>query len=109
VDAGAKLDLSAVADANLSFAALAVDLAKGGGTITKFRPAANGTLELTGASGRLPTHLAVPVAISEMVDGGNFGTWRVMVDGNPSPATKLAWIDGVLTANTDSGTVIVIR
>jgi len=43
------------------------------------------------------------------VDGGNLGTWSVVVNGTPSPSTRLAWIGGVLMADTYSGTVIVIR
>ena len=109
VDAGARLDLVAVADANLSISNLVVDVATGGGTITKFRPAANGVLDLTSLDGDLPGRYEVQLELSSVVDAARFATWRVTVNGVPSPATTLAWDNGILVAITCRGTIISFR
>ena len=93
----------------ISIAALAVDCENGGGTITKFRPAASGTLELTGIDGKIPDRYDVPITLSEVIDAGNFASWSVTVNGNPSPATTLSWANGVLKAVTTHGTIITFR
>ena len=98
-----------MADANLSISNLVVDVATGGGTITKFRPAANGVLDLTSLDGDLPGRYQVPLELSSVVDAARFATWRVTVNGVPSPATTLAWDNGILVAITCRGTIISFR
>ena len=106
---GATLDTGYIADEALSIAALRVDCTNGGGTITKFRPAANGMLDLTGVDGKLSGRYVVPITLSEVVDAENFASWTVTLNGTRSPATTLAWANGVLVANTASGTIVVFR
>ena len=109
VDEGGILDLSCVPDANISIKSLTVDAASGGGSIVKFRPAENGTLNITGIGGDIPARYTVPVAFPDAIDTARLATWNVTVDGEPSPATVLEWSDGVLKALTFRGTVISFR
>jgi hypothetical protein len=109
VASGATIDTDYLADSAISIVALAVDCEIGGGTITKFRPAASGTLELTGIDGKIPDRYDVPITLSEVIDAGNFASWSVTVNGNPSPATTLSWANGVLKAVTTRGTIITFR
>ena len=109
VDEGGVLDLSCVPDANISIKSVNVDAASGGGSIVKFRPAENGTLNITGIGGDIPARYTLPVAFPEAVDTARLATWSVTVDGEPSPATVLEWLDGVLKALTFRGTVISFR
>ena len=106
---GATIDTDYLADSAISIAELGVDCANGAGTITKFRPAANGTLALTGVDGKLPGRYVVPITLSEVVDAENFASWNVTLNGTRSPATTLAWVNGVLVANTSRGTIVVFR
>jgi hypothetical protein len=78
------LDLSAIADADLSIGCLTVDTAYYYGktpTITKFRPAANGKLYLTNVSGELASNYTVPINLTTVVDAENFASWKVYVNG----------------------------
>ena len=109
VDEGGILDLSCVPDANISIRSLTVDAASGGGTIVKFHPAANGTLNITGIEGQIPSRYTIPVAFPGVIDASRLAAWSVTVDGEPSPATTLEWSDGVLKAVTFRGTVISVR
>lgn len=106
---GATIDTDYLADSAISIAELDVDCLNGGGTITKFRPAANGTLALTEVGGTLPVRYAVPITIPEVVDAANFASWKVTVNGMPYPAATLSWANGVLTVFSIRGTVIIFR
>ena len=106
---GATIDTDYLADSAISIAELGVDCMNGGGTITKFRPAANGTLALTEVNGSLPVRYAVPVTLPEVVDAANFSSWKVTVNGRPYPAGTLSWANGVLTLFSIRGTVIMFR
>ena len=106
---GATIDTDYLADSAISIAELGVDCVNGGGTITKFRPAANGTLALTGGGGSLPVRYAVPITLPEVVDAANFSSWKVTVNGRPYPAATLSWANGVLTLFSIRGTVIMFR
>ena len=109
VDEGGVLDLSCVPDENISIKSLTVDAASGGGSIVKFRPAANGTLNLVGIGEELPHRYIVPVALPDAVDTSCFATWRVVINGKPSPRMVLRWSDGVLSAVDARGLSIVVR
>ena len=109
VDEGGVLDLRCVPDENISIKSLTVDAASGGGSIVKFRPAENGTLNLVGISGELPRRYTVPVALPDAVDVERFSTWRVMVNGEPSPMMALEWSNGVLSAVDHHGLIISFR
>ena len=109
VDEGAVLDLSCVPDANISIKSLTFDAASGGGTIVKFHPAANGTLNITGIEGRIPLRYAIPVAFPDVIDASRLAAWNVTINGKPSPRTTLEWSNGVLTAVTPRRIIISFR
>ena len=109
VDEGAVLDLSCVPDANISIKSLTFDAASGGGTIVKFHPAANGTLNITGIEGRIPSRYTIPVAFPDVIDVSRLAAWNVTINGNPSPRTTLEWSNGVLTAVTPRRIIISFR
>ena len=106
------LDLSAIADADLSIGGLTVDTAYYYGkipTITKFRPAANGTLYLTNVSGDLGTAYTVPINLTTVVDAENFGSWGVRVNGAPLKGASVAFENGALKVRTGTATVLSFR
>ena len=106
------LDLSAIADADLSIGGLTVDTASYYGktpTITKFRPAANGTLYLTNVSGDLPATYTVPINLTTVVDAANFDSWGVRVNGAPLNGASVVYENGALKVRTGIATVLVFR
>ncbi len=106
------LNLSAIPDADLSIGGLTVDTAYYYGktpTITKFRPAANGTLYLTNVSGDLPATYTVPINLTTVVDAANFGTWGVSVNSSPLKGASVAFENGTLKVLTGNATVLVFR
>lgn len=117
VASGATLDLTEIPDANISIAGLEVDVANGGGTITHFAPAANGTLALVGvssslldANGQLDGSLALPLTIGSMGGAGNLATWSVTANGvEQKGATISASSAGGLKVSRPSPTTIVLR
>jgi hypothetical protein len=109
VDEGGVLDLRCVPDENISIKSLTVDAASGGGSIVKFRPAENGTLNLVGINGELPRRYTVPVALPDAVDVERFSTWRVMVNGESSSTKTVEWSNGVLRVVDSHGLVISVR
>ena len=106
------LDLSAIADADLSIGGLTVDTAYYYGktpTITKFRPAANGKLYLTNVSGQLPAKFTVPINLTTVVDAENFATWKVVANGEEAHGYVPVYENGVLKADLKTGLTISIR
>lgn len=106
------LNLSAIPDADLSIGGLTVDTAYYYGktpTITKFRPAANGTLYLTNVSGDLPATYTVPINLTTVVDAANFDSWGVRVNGAPLNGASVAYENGALKVHTGNATVLVFR
>lgn len=106
------LDLSAIADADLSIGGLTVDTAYYFGkipTITKFRPAANGKLYLTNVSGQLPAKYTVPINLTTVVDAENFATWKVYVNGEEAVGYIPVYENGMLKADLKTGLTISIR
>lgn len=106
------LNLSAIPDADLSIGGLTVDTKSYYGktpTITKFRPAANGTLYLTNVSGDLPATYTVPIKLTTVVDAANFDSWGVSVNGSPLRGAKVAYENGALKVHTGNATVLVFR
>ncbi len=109
VDEGGVLDLSYVPDANISIKGVTVDASSGGGTIVKFRPAANGILNVTGLAGNPPVSYRAAVRIVDAVNAENLGSWRAAVDGEVNRVSTVTLADGVLTAHFTSGMLIIIR
>ena len=110
VASGNTLDTSAIADADLSVGGLAVDAeAASNPTITKFRPAANGTLHLTNVSGKIERNFTVPINLTTVVDPANFESWSVEANGTPVRFATVSYTNGVLRVLVHNPTVIVIR
>ena len=106
------LDLSAIADADLSIGGLTVDTAYYYGktpTITKFRPAANGKLYLTNVAGELPASYTVPINLTTVVDAENFASWKVYVNGAEARGYVPVYENGVLKAKRKHGLAIFVR
>ncbi len=106
------LNLSAIADADLSIGGLTVDTKYYYGktpTITKFRPAANGTLYLTNVSGGIDRNYTVPINLTTVVDPANFESWSVEANGTPVRFATVSYANGVLRVLVRNPTVISIR
>ena len=106
------LNLSAIADADLSIGGLTVDTAYYYGktpTITKFRPAANGKLYLTNVSGELASNYTVPINLTNVVDAENFASWKVYVNGAEVRGFVPEYVNGVLKAKFKNGLTIFVR
>ena len=106
------LNLSAIADADLSIGGLTVDTAYYYGkipTITKFRPAANGKLYLTNVSGELASNYTVPINLTTVVDAENFASWKVYVNGTETRGFVPEYVNGVLKAKFKNGLTIFVR
>lgn len=112
VDAGATLDVEELHEANIAFNRLAVDCA-GAGTITTFRPAANGRLDVTTVAGTgpkgLPRRLTLPLTFGRLVAAENLASWTVYVDGERSFASAVGVDGGRLAVTTANGTVLILR
>ena len=104
------LDLSAIADADLSIGGLTVvDNPQNAPTITKFRPAANGKLYLTNVSGELASNYTVPINLTTVVDAENFASWKVYVNGAEVRGFVPEYVNGVLKAKFKNGLTIFVR
>jgi hypothetical protein len=109
VDEGGVLDLSSVPDANISIKGVTVDVSAGGGTITKFRPAADGILNLTGIAGEPPARYTAAVKIDNAVNTANLSSWRVAVEGEAVRGSTVTLADGHLVAHLTCGLMIIVR
>ena len=109
VDDGGILDLSCVPDANISIRSLTVDVPSGGGTIVKFRPAADGVLNITGLVGELPNRYALPLTLSNVSNIDNLKTWKVAVDGVVARKVEVLYLNDALIAHAINGFVIMVR
>ena len=106
------LNLSAIADADLSIGGLTVDTAYYYGktpTITKFRPSANGKLYLTNVSGDLASNYTVPINLTTVVDAENFASWKVYVNGAEVRGFVPEYVNGVLKVKFKNGLTIFVR
>lgn len=104
------LNLSAIADADLSIGGLTVvDNPQSAPTITKFRPSANGKLYLTNVSGELASNYTVPINLTTVVDAENFASWKVYVNGAEVRGFVPVYENGVLKAKFKHGLAIFVR
>lgn len=113
VDAGAVLDMDELRTENIAFNALKVDCARGAGTITKFVPAADGTLFLVNApvdaAGRLRAHVDTGLTLGTVVDAANLKMWKVYANGVRSSASRVSFRDGRLVVDTAHGTLVILK
>ena len=106
------LNLSAIADADLSIGGLTVDTAYYYGktpTITKFRPSANGKLYLTNVSGELASNYTVPINLTTVVDAENFASWKVYVNGAEVRGFVPEYVNDELKVKFKNGLTILVR
>jgi len=89
--------------------ALRVDMATGAGTITRFTPAANGTLHLTNATGA-PTTWVIPITFGSVDTPSNLSKWQIIADGIPINGYRLVYNPsaGTLTLKPQ-GTTLMVR
>jgi hypothetical protein len=109
VDAGATLDVSGVTDANLAIRGLEAVWGATNGTITKFKPAANGALYLTDVPNNVErTPVTIPYTFGKVLDGNTLRSWTVYVNGVPNRNLSVSIVDGGLKISR-GGLVISIR
>ncbi|HNX05629.1 MAG TPA: hypothetical protein PKI32_09005, partial [Opitutales bacterium] len=109
VDAGATLDVSGVADANLAIRGLEAVWGATNGIITKFKPAADGALYLTDVPNNVErTPVTVPYTFGKVLDGNNLRSWTVYINGVPNRNLSVSIVDGGLKISR-GGLVISIR
>ena len=108
---GAKLDLAAIPQANVSIDSLEIDCATGG-SVSTFVPAANGALYLK----NVPTgvdlkRVAIPVTFGTVADGANLAGWKVYVDGTLAEhyTVKVNSDSTGLKLGTDYGLMLILR
>ena len=116
VASGAVLDLDSIPDANVAINALSVDLTAGAGTITKFVPAANGSLYLANprasdyaSDGRLKSSIELPIDTPVILSPENLKSWKVFVDGAAFGSGELAVQNGKLLVKFNRGLVVFLR
>ncbi len=109
VDAGAAMTLNS---ANAIIDKLRVDCTLGGGTITSFRPAENGILDLVNLPDTSITALdgmEIPLTLSDIKAEENLTSWRVSVNGVARDGLRILVNDeGKLTLFC-GGTLIIIE
>ncbi len=104
VASGATLDFDS---AELKISRLKVDLDAGGGTITRFTPAANGVVDIVSSS-PVSGDVVLPLTISQVASRMNFRTWTVKVNGEVRDGMNIRWQNGSLCLGA-SGTVLYVR
>ena len=106
-------EVSVASGAMLEFASdemllshLCVDMDAGGGSITRFTPDENGTINLLSTS-KVAAGSMIPLSVSEVTSPENFGSWTVMVNGDVCANMKVRWRNGGLYV-IDGGFVIIV-
>ena len=107
-DAGATIDLDAVAEGNAPCGGIEFDYALGGGTITRFEPAANGTLSIVNwpADANFGGY-ELPLIFGSVVGASNLSTWKLVVNGEQK-SNCIALIAGKICV-LRKGTVLILR
>lgn len=112
VAAGATLNLDEIPDANIAFNGLTVDMAAGAGTITKFIPAATGTLTLENVTeAQLKRRFDLPLTFGSVSGTGALANWTVIVNGTPLPNARV-YYDAErqrLRFNPNNGMMVIVR
>lgn len=116
VDSGAVLELAELRTENISIGKLKVDLATGGGTITKFVPATDGVLylenvpdSLLDAPGVLRRKCCVPLSLDVAEGQDRFATWSVFANGTKCENSKVSFRDGKLWVSSGRGLVLMVE
>lgn len=113
VDAGAVLDMDELGEGNVAFNGVKVDFERGAGAITKFVPAADGVLHLVNApvdaEGRLRARVDTGLEVRTVAGEERLKTWKVVVNGVRSSASRVSVRDGRLVVDTAHGTMLILR
>ena len=104
VASGATLDFDS---AEMEISRLKVDMDAGGGTITRFTPAENGTVDIATTS-PLPGDAILPLTVGQVASPQNFRSWTVNVNGALADGKGIRWRNGNLCVCA-SGTAIIVR
>ncbi|MCL1920948.1 MAG: autotransporter-associated beta strand repeat-containing protein [Kiritimatiellaeota bacterium] len=106
VQSGATLSING---GPVPISALRVDMAAGGGTITRFTPAAGGTLHLTNASGS-PSSWQIPITFGSVDDPSILSKWQVSADGTLLRGYLLVYDPATGTLRlVPKGTIIILK
>ena len=106
VDGGAVLDLDYVDDSAAEISSLVVDCGAGVGTITKFLPAATGSLYLIGEDAGKAGW--IPVSFGSVKNIGNLGNWSVYINGRLKDGYSILYKNGALEV-LPPGFMIIVR
>jgi len=112
VGTGAMLDLSAVKTTCQEVSGLEVDCASGAGTITTFRPAANGVLSLVGGASVVfdGAKYLLPITVGSVLDAERLSAWTVKLDGKTMTDWRLMVDDqGRLFVKRKLGFVLIFK
>lgn len=112
---GATLDLGQIPTANIAVSALRVDLTAGAGAITKFVPAANGSVFLVNVpqtlltpDGELAHRAILPLTLGEISSPEALSTWKVFVNGRETSSTVRV-VNGQLVASGTNGLILLVK
>ena len=106
VASGATL---AVIGGQQAIGALRVDMIAGAGTITRFTPAANGTLHLANTTGA-PSSWVIPITFGSVDNPSALVSWQVIADGVTVNGYRLFYdpSTGILSLKPQ-GTILIVK
>ena len=108
VDDGATLDLDCVAEGSAPCGGLELDYTRGGGTITRFEPVANGVLRIENfPDGMKLGGYVLPLSFGSVREASNISSWRVTVNGDET-WRRLGWSDGKICI-LHKGLMVIMR
>jgi len=104
VASGATLDFES---SEMEISNLKVDMDAGGGSITRFTPAANGTIDLVSSS-QVAVDDEIPLTIGQVSSPMNFKSWTVKVNGVVREDLKVRWRNGRLYVSPIYGMTLIV-
>ena len=108
VDGGASVDLTAFTEAPQKIGCITVDFAAGGGTIHGGSIASGGTLYIVNSSQGFARDSALPIVLDGVVDGANFSSWSVCIDGKPASGRRVELNGNGELVVSGMGAVIIV-
>lgn len=109
IDSGAVLDLSNIDFDDISIANIEVDCDLGGGSVTRFVPAANGRIDLlVDDVSTLPQKFEVLTAL-ETNHAEELSTWKVYCNGIQMSAWRVSLRGTSISVSQPSGLILVVK
>ena len=106
-DTGATIDLGSVAEGAAPCGGIEFDCAQGGGTITRFEPAANGVLTISNwPAGSKIGGYELPLTFGSVVGASNLSTWRLVINGEQK-SNRIAFKGGKIHILQEGFTLII--